>query len=206
MEKNLKQISNGNVVNIEELYESLMQLLEQVGGIMPFTSSLVSWWQHRNFNKRVVCNEAKIKEIMLSVSITNAEFIYTKVAPMVFEKIVKDQEDEKAELLLLGFDNCVKNDLGDEDIIIYYFDLLTELRVIDLKRLFTFSKRTNESIIIPEMNSEQDMLLSFSDSKLIRLGLINERVTKPLGNDLKEYYDFIEVTSSGNRFLDFIGI
>ena len=150
-------------------------------------------------------NESKIRDIFKMLSEHDIEFFAEKVGVPVFEKIMQDQEDDKAEFLLLGFENCVKNDIKDEELIVYYFDLLTELRVMDLKRLVSHSKRTDERPIIPINDSYEEVLIDSSDVKLKRMGLIQARTSYSTDNGETINRSSITVSEKGNSFLDFIG-
>ncbi|UUV25837.1 MULTISPECIES: hypothetical protein [Lysinibacillus] len=118
---------------------------------------------------------------------------------------MQDQEDDKAEFLLLGFENCVKNNIKNEDIIVYYFDLISEMRVLELKRFVTLSRRTEEGPIIPIVGSDQEILINSADNKLKRAGLICAKTSWSSENG--EYINpgTITISQSGNKLLDFLG-
>lgn len=136
----------------------------------------------------------------------DTEFFAEKVGVPVFEKIMQDQEDDKAEFLLLGFENYVKNNIKDEDLIILYFDLLTDLRVFDLKRLVTLSRRTDAPPVLPLetiCQTDYKMLIDSTDLKLNGLSLIN--LSQTWGGGINRL-EPLTISKKGNAFLDFIGV
>lgn len=190
---------------LEVTKEFVIQGLNTLEGIVPFVGNFVTTIRLNRFNKRIKKNEEKILEIFKYLSENDAEFFAEKVGVPVFEKIMQDQEDDKAEFLLLGFENCVKNNVKDEDIIVYYFDLLSEMRVMELKRFVSLSRRTNEAPIIPIVGSDQEMLISSADNKLKRAGLICAKTSWSTENGETINPSTITISQNGDKFLDFLG-
>ena len=195
--------------NANELFEATKELVIQgatsLSDITPIVGNFVTGVRLNRFDKRIKKNEIKIREIFRVMSEHDIEFFAEIVGVPVFENIMQDQEDDKAEFLLLGFENCVKNDIKDEELIVFYFDLLTELRVMDLKRLVSHSRRTDERPIIPINGSYEEVLVESSDVKLKRMGLIQARTSYITDNVETINRSSIKISENGNSFLDFIG-
>ncbi|WP_153127483.1 hypothetical protein [Peribacillus tepidiphilus] len=189
----------------EKTKDMVLDVANATGEFVPGVQTMVNFARFKRFNSRLLALEDQIREIFLSISKSDIEFFAEKVGTMVFEKIMNEQEDEKAEFLVLGFENCVKNDIKDTDLILYYFDLLTELRVMDLKRLVSLSGRTEARPIIAAFGSEEEMLIDASDTKLKRMGLIKARTNWSTDNGETIDVRSITISEKGNRFLDFIG-
>jgi hypothetical protein len=126
----------------DNVAEKVLELTQATGDIVPVISGLSNFVRYKRFKKRIEKSEKKIKNIFQLILESDIEFFAEKVGTMVFEKIMNDHEDDKAEFLILGFENCVQNNIKDEDKIIMYFDILTDLRTFDLKRLVTISSKT----------------------------------------------------------------
>lgn len=196
--------------NENELLDTTKELVIEgatfLGDITPFVGSFVTNIKLKRFEKRIKKHETRILKIFSLLSENDVDFVAEKIGVPVFEKIMQDQEDDKAEFLLLGFENCVKNNIKDEDLIVYYLDLISDLRVLDLKRLVAFSGRTDVKPIVPEKDSKEELLLHASDEKLNRLGLIQVKMGWSSENGNQINYAFpIELTRRGMTFLDFIG-
>ncbi|ARD49051.1 hypothetical protein [Sporosarcina sp. P33] len=162
--------------------------------------------KNKQFDRRIKKVEEPFLRVLQMIPLNDFKYFEDKIGPIVIQRIFLDDEDDKAEFLILGFENCVKNEIKDEDLIIYYFDLISELRVLDLKRLVSFSGRTDETPIRPEESSKEELLLHSSDIKLNRLGLIQVKMGWSSENGDQINYNFpIELTKRGNKFLDFIG-
>lgn len=190
----------------DKVIDKVLEISQATGDLVPIISGFANHIRYKRFKKRIDNNEKKIKKIFHSIYESDVDFFAKKIGTMVFEKIMNDQEDDKAEFLILGFENCVENNIKDEDKIIMYFDLLTELRSFDLKRLVTLSRRTGDAPIILIEGSDEQKLIQFSDSKLRRFGFVKTGTSwSTEGGEKIDYGKPIEITNFGNQFLDFIG-
>lgn len=121
---------------------------------------------------------------------------------MVIEKIFLDEQDDKAELLVLGFENCVKNQLKNEDKIINYFDVISNLRMMDIKRLifiYEFLEGMEPKNIF---KADYRYHLRYVDEKLERLGLIKKPIVE--ADDADTDIQGTAVTNFGREILIFI--
>ncbi|MFF5993721.1 hypothetical protein AAGS61_03050 [Lysinibacillus sp. KU-BSD001] len=203
----------------EELFQVIKSFAQESTNFIPVLSSLMNWVDHRNFKIRIEEHEEKIKKIFLSIPEDKFEFIFTKVTPLVFEKIIKDHEDDKVDLLLNGFENCVENDVTDYDEILYYFDMISSLRVYEIKRLFSYYNINEEEPVEIINHTSKGMLLKAADRKLNDLNLVkfgSSTDWQSFGDGLdhlniyKEDDDRlirskIEKTFTGNKLIEFIG-
>ena len=190
---------------LKETKELVAEAIDLTGDIVPIVGAITNFARRKRFTKRINAHEKKLKDIFYYISQSDVEYFAEKIGTMVFEKIMNDQEDDKAEFLVLGFENCVKNEIKDDDLIIYYFDLLTELRVMDLKRFVSLSRRHGHTPILPIMDSDEEMLIESSDSKLYRMGLITAKMSWSTESGEKINSSTISISKKGNLFLDFIG-
>ena len=156
---------------------------------------------------------------MLSVTGSTADFFYTRVTPMVFEKIMKDHEDDKVDILLNGFENCVKNEITNYDEILYFFDMISSLRVCEIRRFFNYYGINGEEPAKIIDDTSEGMLLKAADRKLNSLNLVkfgsnNEWKSFEDGtNHLNFYVDSddglirskISKTYTGEELIKFIG-
>lgn len=140
------------------------------------------------------------------IPIEDYMFFAEKIGVMVFEKILNDHEDEKAEFIILGFANCVENKIKKEDKIIMYFDLLSDLRCYDLKRLVTISEKEDGELFPEPESFDGKTLTMHSDYKLKRHRLIDVPTTWSRENGEQiDYRKLVTITNVGRDFLDFIG-
>ncbi|QUG41290.1 hypothetical protein KD050_18745 [Psychrobacillus sp. INOP01] len=190
----------------DSIIDRIALLVTSTSDIAPIISGIANAVRMKRFRKRIDIHEEKIKIIYRSLDMEDYEFFAEKIGTMVFEKIMNDHEDDKAEFLILGFENCVNNDIKEEDVIIFYFDLLSELRVFDLKRFVTLSRRTEEAPVLPLEGigqTDYKMFIDSTDTKLYRLGLVNLSTT--WGGEINRL-EPITISRKGNAFLDFIGV
>ncbi|WP_218025415.1 hypothetical protein [Alkalibacillus haloalkaliphilus] len=193
--------------NLDEIIKSSKDDIENVGDFLPYIGSLFRAFKMKQFNKRLAKNENRIKGIYSVIPSESFEYFGIKIGTSVIQNILLDDEDEKTEYLLLGFENTVRNGFTDYDVTLLYFDLICELRSADLKRLVDLSHRNGQAPLVPIEDSSEQTFLSYIDRKLENKNLIlRERTWGGLGGEYVENTDLstVKITDLGNKLLDFI--
>ncbi|MEH7401577.1 hypothetical protein V7148_11360 [Gottfriedia acidiceleris] len=187
---------------------SISEIMEKVdsalpGELFPHVGSLFQFHKNKQFKKRISDNEEKLNKVLKSITESDYDFFVGKIGTLVFEKIFLDEQDDKAEFLVLGFENCVKNNLKEEDKIINYFDIISELRMIDIKRLiyiYEYLEKKNPKDIFPV---ESRPHIRYVDQKLVRMGLIKIPIYETIEVDTD--IEKAAIMQIGIEILDFIG-
>ncbi|WP_157771291.1 hypothetical protein [Paenibacillus sonchi] len=117
------------------------------------------------------------------------EFIRKKAFPFILDELLEEHEEEKIDLIINGLEYTYKNEVREESKMLVYFDVLRELRVDELKRLFRFSQCYRDStarhpklsITLPpedpgerEKYREKQSYEEYIDNHLESLGLIDK--------------------------------
>lgn len=121
----------------EALIEGLF--LEQV----PVIGKIISTIKYRRLSKRLKDNEQKIKKLSTKVNnIDDADFIdFLKnfLFPSILQNIMEEDEDAKIGYFLDGFEQVIDEEVVDKSKILIMYDLLRELRYIEIEYLISFS-------------------------------------------------------------------
>lgn len=135
-------------------------------------------------------------------------FVKETFLPVLFDAIADEQQEEKISLLVNGFQTVIEYQLTDIDIIILYYDIMRELRVLDLKTLMWFAGKSDADGFVETSISRGDVYQSSINhivKKLERLHLIG--LQKLWGEiEGKEYTisrERGELTVLGEKFIDF---
>ncbi|RKD25139.1 hypothetical protein BEP19_04805 [Ammoniphilus oxalaticus] len=170
---------------------------------LPYVGSFFQFIKNKQFEKRLNLIEPRIKDILNLISIEDYEYFCEKIGCMTLQKIFMDEEDDKAEYYILGFENCVKEEIKDEDKVITLFDIISELRMIDIKRLtflYDYSKGKKRSF---EITEDMTHYIRYVDEKLERLGLIKKEIIECIEMDTD--LDKVVVMSITQDVLKFMG-
>lgn len=198
-----------NVEDVEELEEgallSFMRKLFSNGVVdlianqIPVVGTVMRTLSDQRFEKRLQENKEKIEKIVNMVPIHEREYFLGKVGRTVFERIEADDQDGKAKYLLNGFENCVRREMRDGSQVLYYFDLVSALRMNDF--IFLEDISDNQNII-----DKDDELVKFSINNLLNHGMIS---LNGISRDMLQgphdihYRDF-KITPIGKELLEFI--
>lgn len=156
-----------------EFWSELSEPIETATGFVPIISQIATVIKQRNINKRLIKHEEKINKIWISANNSaSREFFTMKLTPIVFEKMINEHEDDKIDYILNGYENCVKNEITDLDKILFYFDILSDLRLLELKRLISHCHLVNIEPVKIEENSEEAIIVKSIDGKLHREDLV----------------------------------
>lgn len=177
------------------------------GDFVPVIGGIMNFVYHQRFTRRLNKHEQRIKHIFSLIPAKDMEFMCDKIGVHVLEKVMKDEEDDKAEFLLLGFENCVTKEIKDQELVIYYFDLLSDLRMVDLKRLVSIVDNDVIDITKIKENDLKNIIIRASDEKLRQKGLIEANISWSSGSGEAIRYDNpdFRLTQKGLSFMNFLG-
>lgn len=200
------------VGNLPEGAEQAMEVIEFGGQFIPVAGSIMNTVRFKKIENELTKHEGKINAIGEKLDRSEHEvFFKQEVFPIVFNKILQDEQVEKTSIFLNGLEYIVDNEVVDEDIIFHYYDVLSELRLADIRHLaekyesdliyFGILKR-RPTLRVPKIpvtkeekkkNKEKVDVEQYMNNKLQRLGILQPGVRdKSLG-----------VSPFGRRFVQF---
>ncbi|WP_432356967.1 hypothetical protein [Sporosarcina sp. UB5] len=105
-------------------------------GSAPVIGNLYKSYQIKKLEKRMKANEQQLLIIKRKVETSENEVFYkSEVFPLIVKKLMEEDEDVKAKVIIDGFEHLIDDDLNEIEKIYHYYDVLSELRYSDI-RLF----------------------------------------------------------------------
>lgn len=152
-----------------------------VGGeLMKAYNSFQMW----KLQKRMTANEEQLQIIKNKIEANENEVFYKQeIFPLIVKELMDDDEDEKAKVIIDGFEHFIDNDMYEIERIYHYYDVLSELRYSDIMMLVEKyypngkSKDIRMTFKLPiekEEISEEKAIRIYQKNKLVRLNLISE--------------------------------
>lgn len=199
----------------------------------PIIGKILTTYKIHRLGNRLKANESKIDVINEKVdSVEDSKFIdllKNFLFPTILQELLEEDEDNKIGCFLDGFGQVIDNYVNDKSKILIYYDVLKEVRFIELEYLITFSSeyKRYRSKCFFESGNRQDSVFEGAEfremkyaveNKLERLGLINtgrlisyEEVMKRMDEGLwraKRHLasprrDEVKLTNFGYQFLKF---
>lgn len=187
---------------IEITAEGGTQLLSQifdgvVGQFLPGIVSIKMSWLQKRTEKRLVIlieelskRQERIENLLVSVTTDRLETIKEFYLFNLFDYASNEQEEDKIEFLLNGFESAIEKK-SDQDEYLTYMDVMSELRVADIPTLLRLSQGQLNTFM-----RQIDSLEMYKLNKLNQIGLISFDLTWD-GN--KNFY----LTEFGSDFIEF---
>lgn len=195
-------------------------------GAAPAVGKVYHSYQMMKLQKRMNACEQQLQIIKKKIEINENEVFYKQeVFPIIIKKLMEDDEDCKAKVIIDGFEYVIDNDLNEIERVYHYYDVLAELRYSDImmfiEKYMPYDMRKNLvlNIKLPldeELRSskykEGGAIKIYQKNKLIRLGLVENKVTNIDGGDFndKGEMSLIEektvITDFGKRFIKFFAL
>ncbi|HBU84365.1 MAG TPA: hypothetical protein DEF35_22375 [Paenibacillus sp.] len=183
------------------------QILENGIDFVPYIGKLVQTVKINRLIRRFKEHDKKINFIshLAADSILSSEYISQRIFPIIFSDLFEEHEDAKINLILNGFENVFIEENSDESVIINFYDMLRNLRYLDLKRLFYLAGLTEETITFVQKSDVHGLIRNI-DRRLENNGLLNIKKTwKDIGDsDSDKDRNDIEISLYGKKFLEFI--
>lgn len=212
--KNLLGIQQGS--NVEVFLNKSVDVADAVSPFVPAVSSIINYYKFYRMGKRIDELDKKIVRMELKInelSDKDYNFLRQKAFPVMLENLFDEQQEEKVQLILNGFESIIENHITDEDKVFTFYDVLEGLRAHEIKRLMQHTKEYREMLIknpeklklnfdiSPEGNNNR-AFLQYIDNKLESLGLIELTVY--------DHGDFDPsrgpITTFGENFIDFLKV
>ncbi|MEW9671074.1 hypothetical protein [Ammoniphilus sp. 3BR4] len=186
---------------LELIYEGSLEL---AGAATPIAGALINHYRFNRIEKRL--NEINSRFDRLEKEIRQqptdvGEFIKHKIFPLVLENVFDEQQDEKIQYIINGFETTVEHQLIDEDLTYTYFDILRQLRMAELKLLNKYGMDEKDNLTDEPIQGVNKYVVN----KLQQLGLVSITLTwgdigggdKPLSSDR------IALSEFGRQFIKF---
>lgn len=185
-------------------------------GSAPIVGKIYQSYKFMKLEKRMNINQKQLLTIKTKIENSeNERFYKQEIFPLIVKKLMEDDEDEKAKVIIDGFEYFIDNNLKEVERIYHYYDVLTELRYSDIILLIDRYFPTDMRKIKPLQSTwfineweraryqEKDAIINYQVNKLIRLGLLKEEeVFIDEGYTRESIYKVI-ITDFGRRFLEF---
>ncbi|WP_324657524.1 hypothetical protein SA286_14690 [Bacillus altitudinis] len=201
-----------------------------VAGVIPHVGQALQSYQINKLKRRLKINENQLSELKDKIESSANELFYKQeVFPLIVKKLMDEDEDSKAKVIIDGFEYIIDNDIFEIERIYHYYDVLSELRYSDImifvKKYMPYEMRKEtlkasiELIVLENLNKheqnlyyEKEAIGVYQQNKLIRLGLVESKVANVDGADFNEkgqmslIEEKIVITDFGIRFLKFFSI
>jgi hypothetical protein len=194
--------------------------------VVPIIGKVYQSYQILKLQKRVQANKRQLQTLKNKIESSENELFYKQeVFPLIVKKLMEEDEDIKASVIIDGFEYVIDNDINEIERVYHYYDVLAELRFSDIAMLvedyMPYEMRKNPSLNIKlptdeEMRSnkykEQETIKTYQRNKMVRLGLLENRVANIDGEDFNEkgQMSLIKertiITDFGIRFLIFFAL
>jgi len=172
-----------------------------IGQIVPGAATAFLSYRQKRTEKMLI---RAIDELKIQISEINSKLIgmsekqiiliKESIFPIVLDNIEKESEEEKIKYIVNGFKHSINYDITDFDLILSYYDILNDLRMIDIRiliDLYEESKKMVRSYMEETdrtIKTEYEAVETYAIKKMESLGLISVkktfedlegRVTKP---------------------------
>lgn len=214
-EKRVKKIMKENLGIVVEQGSNIAIEAAVDGIVGTFASGIVSAkysYKQRKHEENVQAAidkiNARMDQLESGVTDDNYEYVNRNIFPMMWDYVIDEDEREKIELIINGFESAIEDSDLDEELTRTYFDILKSLRLNELR--FLLEKRATKRGV-PKVNrwdfavtrevkarvSREEGFDSYIVNKLERLGLVKVVI---LG---KTNTNQLPLTNFGENFLMF---
>lgn len=210
-------------IDIPNIPDMLNPVVDVAGAAIPFVGSIWTSFKIGRLNKRLNKIEPKLSEIKEKIDSKENEVFYKlEVFPLIIKQIYEEDEESKIPIIINGFEYTVDEAIEEMERVYHFFDVLAELRVTDITRLFNEyvpgynrPRPANNGPFVdtPELREqlrERKSLDTYIDNKLERVGLIyteEEDLVKymadPNNRHRRRRPPRTQLTAFGVRFVDF---
>ncbi|WP_026881409.1 hypothetical protein [Clostridium akagii] len=130
------------------------------------------------------------------------------ILPKVFHEVKKEDEKEKIKYIMQGFLYSVNNKIYKKDIILLYYDVLNQLRALDIKILESLDKSGKVDIKFSEEVKENISIpVNYIYYKLEKLNILDIAheldYLAGLGEETIKFEN-IKISKFGEQFINFI--
>ncbi|WP_025785682.1 hypothetical protein [Sporosarcina sp. D27] len=207
MKDNIKHLAELTGLEVNDL---LAAASDSIPGMVPIVGGIFDAIKHKRLINRLNSIECKIDEMRTEIlNETNQEkfeFIQNFAFPLFLQKLLEEDEELKIKYLINGITRVVKGTNLNESHLILVFDILDQLRSIEIGYLISLIE---ESSFIEEENLSSNMI-KYIESKLEKLGLLEVAnkvsfIAKPEKESVAmAYADRTSATELGKELINFI--
>lgn len=210
-------------IDLPSIPDMLDPAADVVGAAIPYVGSLWTSFKIGRLKKRLNKIEPELSEIKERIERKENEVFYKlEVFPLIIKQIYEEDEESKIPIIINGFEYTVDEAVEEMEKVYHFFDVLSELRVTDITRLFnkyvpgyhSLRPANNGPFVetqeIREQLRERKSLDTYIDNKLERVGLIYteeedlaEYMADPKNRYRRRRSPRTQLTSFGVRFVDF---
>ncbi|MDY7223989.1 hypothetical protein [Halalkalibacterium halodurans] len=204
---------------------------------MPYIGRFLTSFKFYRLEKRLKKHAKTIDEMKARVELIDdiqfTELLKEFLFPMVLQGLLDEDEDNKVGYFLDGFSHTIDSKISDKAKILKFYDILKELRFIEIEYLISFSreyKRYKSEYIFENKkmlddhfeNGDFKMIRPAIENKLENLGMIDtgrllsyeqimgimndERRNRKRHLALPDYTTKTALTVFGNEFLNFYNL
>ncbi|WP_458106287.1 hypothetical protein [Bacillus sp. PK5-004] len=169
-------------------------------GAAPTIGQMYQSYQIKKLEKRMNAHEPQFQVIKDKIEKKENEVFYKQeVFPLIVKQLMNEDQDEKAKVIIDGFEYVIDNELNEIERIYHYYDVLSELRYSDILMLiedympYEMRKNPTLNIKLPteeELRSseyqEGETIKTYQKNKMVRLGLLENRVVNVDGGDFND--------------------
>ena len=150
-----------------------------------------------------------IEEHLRAMEEDEINLIKNKVFPMIFDFVIDEAQERKIKYIANGIENIIAYKITDEDLILTYFDVLSELRMIDLKELLYINNYLMAGNEVYSSSSEFTESDAVKRQVYIKLQKYNLIIIQPIiadfeGKEMTMDRHRAKISAFGRNFLKFI--
>lgn len=160
------------------------------GQIIPGAATFVLGWKQKKTERMLLKAIDELQQQIQTInnSLKNLEshqinFIQEIIFPIALNCVENESQEEKIKYIVNGVLTSIENNIKDEDLILSYYDILSKLRIIDIKILMKAYKNYKEDIKYVDkksdiiINNEYEAIETYTIRKIESLGLISRPKT-----------------------------
>lgn len=161
-----------------------------VGQVIPGAATFVLGWKQKRTERMMSQAIDELKNQIMEINNSLKEmkesqifFVSEKLFPIVLDNIENESEEDKIKYIINGFISSINNDITELDLILSYYDIINELRMIDIRILIDLYEENKKTVrgYMEEMDrtikTEYEAVEAYIVKKLESLGLISVRKT-----------------------------
>ncbi|WP_271814156.1 hypothetical protein [Clostridium beijerinckii] len=151
----------------------------------------------------------KIEEQLKNMEGNEFDFVKNTAFPIMADFIIDEPQEEKIKFIVNGIESIVTYRITDEDLILTYFDVLHDLRVIDIKELLdinNFKSESNQVYVSSSQINESEAVRKHIYKKLEKydLILVTRLIGEVEGDEFTISKNRAKISSFGKNFIRFI--
>lgn len=189
-----------------------------VGQIAPGVATTYLGYKQKKAEEMINCAIKKIQEDidgikgkLKEMSEEEVIFMRDKLILIAFENISRELQEDKLNFIINGIKTTINNKITDEDMVIAYYDILKDLRMIDIRILIDVYKESQKTATIYEVDKNDIYMNKYEaiETHIIRklenlcLVTVKKTIREIEGSFSKATQDRVRITTLGDDFIKF---